>query len=188
MAPDPGSVDAEADHGAGSHRSIEPFLETAVVPADARSRRSVGLDARSGRSTGTKPSRDELAGVTEASPTATERARPIARSSEPEPGFATRSDAAAQVERGLDPSRTVVAVVRPLDPRPALALPVTDRWTGPHEPPALRGGGPIIRVSIGRIEVRAITAPWPLARVRTAPPSAAPSLDDYLRARNRTGR
>jgi hypothetical protein len=44
-------------------------------------------------------------------------------------------------------------------------------------PPA----APIVEVTIGRVEVRAVTAPSASPRRRTAP--TAPSLDDYLRAR-----
>ena len=47
---------------------------------------------------------------------------------------------------------------------------------------------PVIRVSIGRVDVRAVVAPPP-ARVRRAAPDARrPSLDEYLNARARGGR
>ena len=182
---DPGSIDHEV---AGAHGSIETVLETSVVSADARSRRSVGPDVMSGHSIGTESSRVEPAVVTEVPATTRERSRPTTPASEPEPEFATRSDQPPQIERKADPNQTVVARVRPRDPRPASALPVTDRWTEPREPAAGRGAGPVIRVSIGRIEVRAITSSSPPRRVRTPPPSAAPSLEDYLRSRNGTRR
>jgi hypothetical protein len=77
------------------------------------------------------------------------------------------------VEAAARPRRPAVRLDRQLD-RP------------PLEPMATRQ--PIVHVSIGRIEVRAVTPP-PLA-VRTAPPTPdpAPSLEMYLRARNGTGR
>ncbi len=43
---------------------------------------------------------------------------------------------------------------------------------------------PIVRVSIGRIEVRAVHPPTPSERTPVASPTTAPSLEAYLRARN----
>jgi hypothetical protein len=42
----------------------------------------------------------------------------------------------------------------------------------------------VIRVTIGRIEVRATTPPLPAAAPRTRPPGPALTLDDYLKQRN----
>jgi hypothetical protein len=46
---------------------------------------------------------------------------------------------------------------------------------------------PTIRVTIGRIDVRAVTAPAEPAR-ETVRPQPRLSLDDYLKQRNRGGR
>jgi hypothetical protein len=59
-----------------------------------------------------------------------------------------------------------------------------ERW----RPTASSRAGPVVRVSIGRIEVRAVNAAASPPRTAAAPRSAAPSLEDYLRARNATGR
>jgi hypothetical protein len=55
--------------------------------------------------------------------------------------------------------------------------------------PAARPGGPgwlrpVVRVSIGRIDVRAVQPPVAAERRPAHAPTAAPSLEDYLRARN----
>jgi len=60
---------------------------------------------------------------------------------------------------------------------------------GPQEPrvAAPESSAPDIRVTIGRIEVRAITLPPPMPPAqRTAPPRPGPalSLDDYLKQHN----
>ena len=52
-------------------------------------------------------------------------------------------------------------------------------------PKAMRKPAPTIQVTIGRIEVRAITLPAPPApRFKPARPGPALSLDDYLKQRN----
>ena len=62
------------------------------------------------------------------------------------------------------------------------------RWA---EPPGPRGvadesSAPIVRISIGRIEVRAVTPPAPAApRPAPARKSMGPSLEEYLRPRSR---
>jgi hypothetical protein len=49
--------------------------------------------------------------------------------------------------------------------------------TEPTEPP-------VIKVTIGRIEVRAVTPPAPIPQQRVKQPSPVLSLDEYLRLRN----
>jgi hypothetical protein len=78
----------------------------------------------------------------------------------------------------------LTAKVPPQDPRLA-AFPGQGRaLPGGHDPGEERPAAPVVRVSIGRIEVRAVF-PAPPSAVR---PAAAPrpklSLDEYLRQRN----
>lgn len=79
-----------------------------------------------------------------------------------------------EVRSGVLPRQTatLVPVSPPLDRSAA--------WTGEQKAPAAL---PTIRVTIGRIEVRAISTPAP-ARPRAAPPPARLSLEDYLRLRS----
>jgi hypothetical protein len=55
----------------------------------------------------------------------------------------------------------------------------------PAAQPAENSGPPVIRVTIGRVEVRAVTtgAP-PTAAPRPERPAASPSLEEYLKGRN----
>jgi hypothetical protein len=84
------------------------------------------------------------------------------------------------------PSRIGVATVRHQlsSVTPTRAILDDEGW----RPTESTRAGPIVRVSIGRIEVRAMTAPAPRPRSEATRRSTAPSLDDYLRARNGTGR
>jgi hypothetical protein len=50
--------------------------------------------------------------------------------------------------------------------------------------PAERGGEPVIHVSIGRVEVRAVSAPQ-RSFAKDQAPSRVMSLEDYLRTRAR---
>lgn len=74
-------------------------------------------------------------------------------------------------------------IVSPVSPIPATAARFRDDV--PHEPAMER---PIVRVTIGRIEVRA--APAPAAPTKRAAPPAAPklTLDAYLQSRKEGGR
>jgi hypothetical protein len=82
------------------------------------------------------------------------------------------------------PRIAVAPIRRQIVPRgPTGAILDEDRW---RPAPSTRAG-PIVRVSIGRIEVRAVSAPAPPRRAAAAPRSAAPSLEEYLRARNGSG-
>ena len=74
---------------------------------------------------------------------------------------------------------------------PSMVRPQLDGYLerGPQEPrvAAPESSAPAIRVTIGRIEVRAITPPPPMPPVpRTAPARPGPelSLDDYLKQHN----
>jgi hypothetical protein len=60
-----------------------------------------------------------------------------------------------------------------------------ETWPGPGVGGESR---PIVRVSIGRIEVRAATTPAAPVRPAASPRTGAPSLEEYLRARNGTTR
>ena len=85
------------------------------------------------------------------------------------------------------------------EPRPIHSAEIEPDVTRPHvtphieltnkvsaEPEAKPEGTPTIQVTIGRVEVRAITPPaTPAPRTRPARPGPALSLDDYLRERNR---
>jgi len=54
------------------------------------------------------------------------------------------------------------------------------------DPTAAAPSPPVIRVSIGRVEVRAVMLPTPpMPRSRAARPSATLSLDEYLKSRQR---
>jgi hypothetical protein len=55
----------------------------------------------------------------------------------------------------------------------------------PNEPAEER---PIVRVTIGRIEVRAVTPPAPPPRQAVRPPVPKLTLDDYLKSRNEGAR
>lgn len=99
----------------------------------------------------------------------------------PQP-FASRADAADRYAEPLlmnDPPARVTPGARIQPSLPAQPLPVAD--------PAPSPVAPVIEVTIGRVEVRAVQAP---ARRGPAPKSAAPaklSLEDYLRG-SRGGR
>lgn len=88
---------------------------------------------------------------------------------------------------------TILEPSRPIPP-----LPVASERAVPlsrDEPLRLRvepeqPARPIVRVSIGRIDVRAVSAPVPArpAALKTATPAQTLSLDDYLRQRNESRR
>jgi hypothetical protein len=84
------------------------------------------------------------------------------------------------------PPRIAVAAVRHQPSGVAATGPILDddRWG----PAASTRAGPVVRVSIGRIEVRAVSAPVSPPRTAATRRSAGPSLEDYLRARNGSGR
>lgn len=110
------------------------------------------------------------------------RAPPVRPQAEPEP-LAEASAAAAVPERPRVPPRAT-----PIEPR--VVRPEQQRHQAPSSRAGAEGNGDgeaasIVRVTIGRIEVRAVTeAPPPPRAVRTpAPPRL--SLDEYLRERRR---
>ena len=89
-----------------------------------------------------------------------------------------------RTQRGPLPATVVVRphVMSHIDPirpvEPAAPVPAV-------LPKAMRKPAPTIQVTIGRIEVRAITLPAPPApRFKPARPGPALSLDDYLKQRN----
>ena len=59
-----------------------------------------------------------------------------------------------------------------------------DRLAWPDDRPPSRAAAPIIRVSIGRIDVRAVTPPAEPVRRAAPARTGTPSLEEYLRARN----
>jgi hypothetical protein len=81
-------------------------------------------------------------------------------------------------------------LVAPAEPSPRLSQPTLGRLFPPSAlPPEQRittpAVPPTIQVRIGRIEVRAITAPPPPpSRSRSAAAAPRLSLQDYLKARN----
>ena len=78
----------------------------------------------------------------------------------------------------------------PVRPAQPLEDPLPGRLAVPDASPAWldrdtrREARPIVHVSIGRIEVRAVTPPAEPPRREAVTPANAPSLKDYLRARN----
>jgi hypothetical protein len=54
----------------------------------------------------------------------------------------------------------------------------------PSVPTSAPSERPVVHVSIGRIEVRAVTPPVQPTPQRPPAPTAAPALEAYLRARN----
>jgi hypothetical protein len=92
------------------------------------------------------------------------------------PGVDPLTPAGRPQQVDADDSRPPVAV----EPRRAGA---TERaqQTGPD---ASRSAETTIRVTIGRVEVRAVIAPQPVPRPRVAPRPPTLSLDDYLRQRS----
>jgi hypothetical protein len=112
------------------------------------------------------------------------------------PAALSRIAAGSQAEsREPRDARTPVAL-RPVDlvaaqvvVRTQLASQASADADGPRDlTPGPGAARPIVRVSIGRIEVRAVPARRPAERRAPERPSAAPSLEEYLRARNGTGR
>jgi hypothetical protein len=89
---------------------------------------------------------------------------------------AARPPVAPRAPDGVGPD----VVVRPRSP--AVSAPAVDRLAA--RPLGLGSTLPVVHVSIGRIEVRAVQAPLAPERRAVTPPSAAPSLEEYLRARN----
>lgn len=80
---------------------------------------------------------------------------------------------AGPVRRLLVPAAVRRAADTPVDSFRSL------RPTTPAQTP-----GPVIKVTIGRIDVRAVTPPRPPANRQSPRPEPALSLEDYLRARN----
>jgi hypothetical protein len=95
----------------------------------------------------------------------------------PEPA-AVESDARAVTE---------AISARPVSETPIVLRPqmrtLIEQTEQPGTEPKEDRATPTIRVTIGRIEVRAVFAPTPTAQ-RATPPSPKLSLDDYLRSRN----
>lgn len=89
------------------------------------------------------------------------------------------SDGSPQQAQGLRPAAS------PLD---SIAAAMAERAAGADPRPAIGRRGtdpPVVHVSIGRVEVRAITAPAPVRERPAAPsPPAAISLDEYLERRH----
>ena len=103
-------------------------------------------------------------------------AQPLTAPGAPRPAMAP-VEPSRLAERGLAAFPTVVVAQPHVTLRPAseAATPV------PATPPP----APTIRVTIGRIEVRAIPPPaTPAPRARPPQPNPAPSLEDYLKQRN----
>jgi hypothetical protein len=67
--------------------------------------------------------------------------------------------------------------------KPRLQAPEPIAWAA--QPPMSQPAEPIVHVTIGRVEIRAV--PAPSAPKRTAPPKPTLSLGDYLRRRNGGG-
>jgi hypothetical protein len=87
-------------------------------------------------------------------------------------------------------SRALAAALGAEMPSSTVSGPEPREVISGHPPPPASGAseeggaaGPVIQVTIGRIEVRAVTPPAP-ARSAPARPSPAPSLDEYLKRRN----
>jgi hypothetical protein len=76
------------------------------------------------------------------------------------------------------PAGRGTAIVRPVVVRSASAAP-------PSSLPALPEAEPAVRVSIGRVEVRAIATVQPPPAPRRTPPQPTLSLDEYLERRRR---
>jgi hypothetical protein len=100
-----------------------------------------------------------------------------------------RPDTGATAERAsMDAPRILDAAVPLREPRSASRfepLDDADAWPGAGVAHETR---PVVRVSIGRIEVRAVTAPAAPVRPAAPPRTGVPSLEEYLRARNGTTR
>ncbi len=87
---------------------------------------------------------------------------------------------AEQAQRPVVPSHTAVLPVLDAQPRPAAPTAPTAQPTPPSTPTS----EPTIRVTVGRVEVRAVTPPTPSASPAAERTGPALSLDDYLKQRD----
>lgn len=87
------------------------------------------------------------------------------------------------------PHRAVAPVEADVEAIERRAPPARRPSTPDEQPPQAKPGpvAPVIRVTIGRIEVRAVAAPTPSPAPRPAHRGPKLSLDEYLRARNGHG-
>ena len=69
-----------------------------------------------------------------------------------------------------------------------MSAPVTSAIRLATDPAVVREPPPVIRITIGRVDVRAIMPSPPVERPKSAPPRSALSLDDYLKRRGEGGR
>lgn len=98
----------------------------------------------------------------------------VPTSDAPSPAAEARSQTVESEERRSE--RFAVAAIRPV----ARAAPAFS----PSLPPAMAPPPPTIHVTIGRVEIRAVTTSAPTARTTLPATSPKISLDDYLKQRN----
>ena len=108
-----------------------------------------------------------------------EPSRTIERPS-PLAGVRPLLEAPASLSAGQPAIEPLPAPLAMLQPRVEIAVPFSPALR-PDEP------APVIQVTIGRVEVRATPPPSP-ASARRPPAPAVPTLDEYLRRRNRRDR
>jgi hypothetical protein len=174
----PGQGQPQADPRQAAEPEAGAPVSTDQALARRQAMRPFGITAETaaGRSRGTRPERPALQ-------TAVPAIEPSSRlpAIRPRLGDSPAADDVAQpAALGVDaPSLEIHPQVRPYR-EPAELIPTEVRLT--RRDPTL--GTATIRVSIGRIEVRAVTAPAP-APPHQRPPRPRPtlSLDDYLKGR-----
>lgn len=177
--------------GTGDRAPARPGLVTAPTASPGRSQ-----PRRPGRAADERPSGDpeprgqpperpapaaDAAAAARAPAGTTPGAVPAGHALPPSPSRspAGRSSRGAEVSRRLVLEARVDGTAPNGQTRSGVAT-SDDRWL-PVPSPAAR---PTVRVSIGRIEVRAVMPPPAPARRPAPEPSLAPALSDYLRARN----
>ena len=126
-------------------------------------------------------------------PTAAQTAPSLTEASLPAPP-APPIESTRAVLSGPPATRTDLSAVRPLVSSPPDSIEPTGTMVNPpsaiRPPPGTSDEGPVIRVSIGRIDVRAVPPPVTASvtpRPKPAPRTALVSLDDYLRRGTKGG-
>jgi hypothetical protein len=129
------------------------------------------------RDAGAEP--EQAQGQRRGSKTGMERARDDAPEPPPAPAAPTVARQRVPTVEGVEPVVTFAPLLMMPTESESPELPASDERDG-REPPA-----PVIRVSIGRVEVRATVGPAPpkVPRGRAPPASKVMSLDEYLSQR-----
>ncbi len=174
-------LEAEAVKSTTAANQLRSESSASAIKAPPAPREAVQFRPRAGLP---PPMNDKALNVAEAAQLTRQAAAQL-----PEPPlFRRAAELSADVEAG-ESSATKNAQAAAIQIRPSITLPAASGPTGevmkaePGTDQTAKEAAPVIRISIGRVEVRAVMPTAPAPRPAPARPRPGLSLDDYLKER-----